>query len=58
MPQLVDLDYEKIKHRTEKAILFIIDGEDRWIPKSIAEVDEDGKVVTVPYDFAYEEGLI
>jgi hypothetical protein len=57
-PKLVDLQYDKIKHKSEKAILFVIDGEDHWIPKSIAEVDEDDCTVTIPYNFAYENEMI
>lgn len=58
MRELADIDYEDIKHETKKAWLFVINGEDKWIPKSIAEVDEDAKQVTVPMKFAVEEGLV
>lgn len=30
----VEVDYEEIKHMTEKAALLIIDGDEEWVPKS------------------------
>lgn len=56
--QLVDLDYESIEHETEKAVLFLINKKKVWIPKSVAEVDFRGRVVTIPYRWAYENELI
>lgn len=56
--ELADIDYDGIKHRTEKAILFIINGEEVWIPKWAAEIDEDEKTVMIPHDMALEKGLI
>jgi len=53
-----DIDYERIKHETDLAWLFVINGKDVWIPKSVGELDVDEKQVAVPYDWAYEEGLI
>lgn len=56
--RLADIDFESIEHRTEKATLFIIDGKEQWIPNSISEIDEKEKQVTVPYQFAFKNGLI
>jgi hypothetical protein len=39
----VYLDHEGIKHQTDKAKLFIIHGENQWIPKSVIE-DENEEI--------------
>jgi hypothetical protein len=43
----VDLEYEAIKHETDKAKLYDFgDGMEVWLPKSKIEVDDgDGNVV-------------
>jgi hypothetical protein len=58
VPRLTDITYDDIAHETEKAWLFIIDGEEQWIPKSIAELDEDSKTVTIPERWAVDKGLV
>lgn len=58
MPKLADITYDDIAHETEAAWLFVIDGEEVWIPKSIAEVDEPSKTVTIPERFAIDKGLV
>jgi hypothetical protein len=57
---LVDLKVDEWKHETDKAWLFVIEGADVWIPKSIGEFDpeDDEGVVTVPEWWAIEEELI
>lgn len=56
--ELADIDFERKVHETEKAWLLLINGERKWIPKLIAEVDFGDKVVTVPVDWAVENGLV
>lgn len=56
--ELADVDYERIIHKTELAVLFLIDGKEVWLPKSRIEIDEEQKLVTIPQDFALEKGLI
>lgn len=60
MPKLeiVDVDYEVIKHETDKAWLFVINTKDVWIPKSVGELDTDAKSVAVPTWFAVEHELV
>ena len=48
--------YDKIKFVTEKAVLFDIDEEEVWIPKSVI-VEVDGDEVCVASWFAEREGL-
>lgn len=56
--------YGTIKRTTERAILFHDGDKSIWIPKSIAEFDDDdygeGDTcdVTVPEWFAFQEGMI
>ena len=59
----VHIDFDSIRRETEKAFLFIIDGEEVWLPKSqIADADdynagdEDGTVSITEY-IATEKGL-
>jgi hypothetical protein len=56
--KLADLDYTEIIHETDGAILFSIDGDEVWIPRSLLELDESTHTVTVPEWFALKEGLI
>lgn len=56
--KLADIEYDELLGETDKAYQFSIGNESVWIPKSIAEVDEESSTVTVPYNFAYEKGLI
>ena len=55
----VELDFDELKHETEKAYLFVIDEEEVWIPKSVCEeVDEELNIVEIQEWFAEQEGLI
>lgn len=55
--ELVDLDAVLV-HETEKAYLLDVGGPEKvWVPKSVAEDNEDG-TFTVPYRWAYERGLV
>ena len=37
----VHVDVEEIKAETDKAFLFVIDGEERWVPRSqVADPDD------------------
>lgn len=57
--RLVELDYDELLHQTEKAWLFLMeDNKEQWIPKSLGELDEDAKTVTVPEYWALKEELI
>lgn len=54
----VTLTYDSKKNETKKAILFKMNGEKVWIPKSqIVEVDETSKAVVVSAWIAGEKGL-
>lgn len=58
MDDEVEITYEKRKHETKKAVLFKINGEDKWIPKSqIIEEDETAECVLVTRWFAEKEGI-
>ena len=53
----IEIPYEALKHITKAAGLLAIDGEDRWIPKSmIADADEEK--IEISQWFAEEEGII
>jgi hypothetical protein len=56
--KLVDLEYDEIKHETEKAYLFVIDGKDVWLPKSVVQVNETDKEVTMPESMAIDKELV
>lgn len=60
MSKLADIEYDDWfeESDTDKAHLFLIDGKEVWIPKSLAEVDKDSKTITVPEWWALKEGLI
>ena len=56
-PAVIAYDYEE--GDTDKARLFIIDGRDVWIPKSVIdEEDEEENTVSVKEWWALKEGLI
>jgi hypothetical protein len=56
--KLVDLEYDEIKHETEKAYLFVIDGKDVWLPKSVVQINETDKEVTLPESLAIDKELV
>lgn len=56
--ELIDLPYDRLVHETEKAWLFNFGGKEVWLPKSLAELDPDEHVVIIPYNWAYDKGLI
>lgn len=44
---LVAIEYEEVKHVTDKAALFVIDGEKTWVPRSqIHSVTEESLEVS------------
>lgn len=49
----------RLVHETEKAWL-LDTGDDKptWVPKSMAEFDEDAGVLTIPQPAAEEKGLV
>ncbi len=47
--KIISIDYEEKKVETEKAILFVIESDEIWIPISeIRDDDEDNRIVTIP----------
>jgi hypothetical protein len=56
--ELIDIEYDELKHETDMAYLVIIDGDEVWIPKSVCELDEDNQIIEVQEWFAEKEGLI
>jgi hypothetical protein len=61
MTKIVLIDYDHIILDEGKwdAILFSIEGENQWIPRSIIDdIWEDDQQVGVPEWFAWQEGLI
>lgn len=65
---LVDVPDVEFLHHTDKAVMFLIDGKDTWIPKSMCQVDPDPDTsnvdrhdlvtVTLLEPLAMEKGLI
>ena len=43
----IKVEYEGLKHETERAYLLVIQGEDVWLPKSQVSLEE-GKTVAMP----------
>ena len=57
--EYVEIDFDEFECETEKAYLFIVEGEKIWIPKSICrDIDEDLNTVYIPEWFAEQEDLI
>ncbi len=56
--RLCDLEYDRVVHETEKAVLLSIDGKEVWLPRSVIELDTDSKVVTLPEQMALNKELI
>lgn len=53
------IEFEEIVMQTDKAILFRVEGEEHWIPKSqIDHVDEDSMEVTIPEWIAKDRGFV
>ena len=56
---LVEIAYDRIKAKTDKAKLFVIDGEEYWIPISqIEDVDEENHLVYLTQWIAEQKELI
>lgn len=54
----VDIQYDRLKNVTKKAALFVIDGDEQWLPFSqIVAHDEAAKQVTITAWIAREKGL-
>ena len=54
----MDIDYTEIIHETDRAILFLIDGDEVWIPRSVLELDESTCTISVSKWFAFNNDLI
>jgi len=50
------VDVDKFEHETDRALLFIVDGENLWVPKSVAR-DYDDDHVEVALWWAEKKGL-
>ena len=57
MTEEVEIEYDECCFRTDNALLFVIEEDEHWIPRSVIQND-DGKIITVPEWFAKERGLI
>lgn len=56
---LVDVEYEEHAHETGAAHLFIIEGDEMWIPKSQMEHwDPNRNIFSIPEWLAEEKGLL
>ena len=57
--EIVDVAYQRIKidDPKHKSVLFVIGGEDKWLPRSLIEIDEDAKTVAMPVWKAEQEGV-
>jgi hypothetical protein len=60
----VMIQVEEVRRETDLALLFVVDGEEVWVPKSqieesdeISEGDEDIEVNVAEW-FAEQEGLV
>ena len=51
------IHHDGVLHETDAAVLVEIDGEERWIPKSVTE-DWDGTTATVAVWWLEKEGMI
>jgi len=61
MESYAELAFESVLRdfEDEGAVLFAMDGEEKWIPRSvIKEIDIDGKQVEVKEWWAKEKGLV
>jgi hypothetical protein len=61
MESYAELSFESVLRDfdSEDAVLFAMNGEERWIPRSvIKEIDVDGKQVEVKEWWAKEKGLV
>ena len=60
MVDIATIDYDEILAETEMAILFLIDDEEKWIPKSQIHNDPEGSggEVEVSEWFAIKEELV
>ena len=49
-----------LKRETDKAVLVDHGGDECWLPKSLIEIEQDGKahIVTLPEWLAQEKGMI
>lgn len=61
--ELVSVDYDDVLWTTAAAVLFLIDGDEVWLPRSTIELDDDttkqgAGMVDVRESMAFEKGLI
>jgi hypothetical protein len=55
-PKLIDLNVTVLDSREKAWLVETEDGQEAWVPKSQAELDDD--VLTLPEWLAIEKGLI
>lgn len=56
--ELIEIEYDILPHETDKAWLFVINGEEVWLPFSKCEIDTKAETVSVPEWLAMEKGLV
>ena len=44
----VSVSYDELRHKTEKAVLLIINDQEVWLPLKEVDLDEDHEEVTMP----------
>lgn len=52
------IEYEEQLHETDDAVLFLIDGDKVWIPKSVIEDDDEMGTIEVATWFCEKEELV
>lgn len=53
------IDFDSVLHETTNAVLIEIDGEEKWIPRSVIDdIDYDRRSAEVETWFAEKEGLV
>lgn len=53
----VKVRYQDILYRTEKAVLFLIQEKEVWLPKSCFNLARQGRVIHVKKDMAVEKNF-
>ena len=54
---LIEYDLKKVDTPSLKAVLYVIDGDEYWLPRSVIDDFEDGTVAVARW-FAEKEGLV
>ena len=54
---LIEYDLKKVDTPSLKAVLYVIEGDEYWLPRSVIDDFEDGTVAVARW-FAEKEGLV